>query len=112
MSLRALYVYTAFLKANDIESRVYVQAFWTKMMAPISVVTMVLLAVPFIFGPLRSVGSGHRIMIGTLVGIGFYILGQIGNYVGLIYEFNPLLTATTPTLAFFGVALIMLRRIY
>ena len=112
MSLTTLYTYSQFLQANDIESRAFVQAFWTKIMAPISVVTMVLLAVPFIFGPLRSVSSGHRIMIGTLVGIGFYILGQVVNYIGLVYEFNPLLTAVTPTLFFFGVALMMLRRIH
>ncbi len=112
MSLTTLYTYSQFLQANDIESRAFVQAFWTKIMAPISVVTMVLLAVPFIFGPLRSVSSGHRIMIGTLMGIGFYILGQVANYIGLVYEFNPLLTAVTPTLFFLSVALMMLRRIH
>lgn len=112
MTLGNLYTYTQFLQENGLESNAYVQAFWTKIMAPLSVVTMILLAVPFIFGPLRSVSSGHRIMLGTLLGIGFHILGQVGNYVGLVYEFNPILTATSPTLFFFGLALLMLRRIH
>lgn len=111
MSAMALYQYAGYLQNNNIDAQRYVQAFWSKVVTPFSVVVMVLLAIPFILGPLRSLAAGHRILIGTLVGVGFHILSQISGYVGLVYGFNPVLAAIAPTALFFAVALLLFRSV-
>jgi len=112
MSIRDLYNYVDYLRANGLESRKYEQAMWSKIVSPMSTVVMVLLAVPFIFGSTRTVTAGHRILVGTMVGIGFYLLSQVFGYVGLVYEINPLIAAVTPTLVFLLAALHLLRRVH
>jgi len=111
MSASAAYDYVEYLEENDVEARKYLQAFWAKLIAPVSTAIMILLAIPFIFGPNRSVSAGHRILLGTLTGIGFYLFGQVFGYVGLVYELNPFFAASFPSFAFLIVAIILLRRI-
>jgi lipopolysaccharide export system permease protein len=71
---------------------------------------MIFLAVPFVFGSLRSITIGQRILIGALLGIGFYMMNQIMGNVGLVYEFNPLLSAFLPPLLCLSGAIILMRR--
>jgi len=111
MSAMAALEYVSYLEKNGIEARQYLQAFWSKVTAPIATAVMILLAIPFIFGPTRSMSAGHRILLGTLTGIGFYLFGQVFAYVGLVYELNLFVAATMPSLIFLGVALYLMRSI-
>jgi len=111
MSASAAYDYVAYLEDNGVEARKYLQAFWSKVTAPISTAIMILLAIPFIFGPTRTLSAGHRILLGTLTGISFYLFGQVFSYVGLVYEFNPFLAATFPSFIFLLVAIFLIRKI-
>ena len=72
---------------------------------------MVFLSIPFIFGPLRSVAIGQRIFVGTLVGISFYLLGQMFGYAGLLYKLPPAVSAALPTALFFFLAVMLVRRV-
>jgi len=112
LSAWGLYKYVNYLHENDLNAAGYEMVLWSKIILPFSTGVMVFLSIPFIFGSLRSVGVGQRIMVGTLVGIGFYIFNQIFNYVGLVYEVNPVISAILPTLIFFVFAMRMTRRIY
>ena len=109
MSAVAALEYVDYLEQNGVEARKYLQAFWSKVTAPISTAIMILLAIPFIFGPTRSMSAGHRILLGTLTGIGFYLFGQVFGYVGLVYEVNPFLASTMPSFIFLGVAIYLMR---
>ena len=100
-----LYQYSNYLESNGVDARKYQQAFWIKLISPISTLLMVIAALPFIFGSLRLSSAGHRVLIGTLVGIGFHLFSQVFNYVGLVYHLNPFLAATLPTAVFFLVDL-------
>ncbi|MDH5301340.1 MAG: LPS export ABC transporter permease LptG [Gammaproteobacteria bacterium] len=111
MSIVDLYHYVDYLQANGLESRKYQQAMWSKIVSPLSTLVMVLLAIPFIFGSTRTMTAGHRILIGTMVGIGFYLLSQVFGYVGLVFEINPVIAAMTPTVVFLLAALHLLRRV-
>ncbi|MDH3327027.1 MAG: LPS export ABC transporter permease LptG [Gammaproteobacteria bacterium] len=111
MSAAAALDYVTYLEENGVEARKYLQAFWAKVSAPFSTAIMILLAIPFIFGPTRSMSAGHRILLGTLTGIGFYLFGQVFGYVGLVYELNPFLAATIPSFIFLGIALYLMRSI-
>lgn len=111
LSAWGLYQYVNYLKENGLESDRYEQAFWRKILSPFTTAVMVFLAVPFIFGPLRSVAVGQRVLVGTMVGIGFYVIDQSFGYFGLVNTWPPLLMVAAPTLVFFGVALHLSRRL-
>jgi lipopolysaccharide export system permease protein len=112
MSIADLSSYVDYLESNGLEARKYEQAMWSKLVSPFATLVMVLLAVPFIFGSQRTMTAGHRILIGTMVGIGFHLLSQIFGYVGLVYEMNPVAAALTPTLVFFFAAIHLLRKVH
>ena len=111
LSIRDLYGYYRYLKDNGQDADRYELAFWSRLVLPISIAVMMLLAVPFIFGPLRSVSIGQRIFVGFLVGLGFFLFNQGFNHIGIIYNIPPLLSASLPALSFFVIAVVMIRRI-
>ncbi len=80
-------------------------------MMPLSSAVMVFLAVPFIFGPLRSSPVGARILAGTLVGIGFHLFNQTFQHIGLVFGVLPWLAASLPTILFAAFGIWMLRRV-
>lgn len=112
LSVSGLYRYIRYLQANGLSSGRYENEFWTKVALPFATCVMVFAALPFVFGPLRSVGVGQRVLIGVLVGIGFYLFNQTVGYVGLVYDFNPLLSAVLPTVLLLAGAVYMMRRIH
>jgi lipopolysaccharide export system permease protein len=103
--------YIRFLKENGQNAEQFELAFWIKVFAPLSLVVMIFLATPFVFGQSRSVGVGQRIMVGLLFGIAFYILNQTFNHLGLAYDFSPILSALIPSLSFLVLAVVLLRRL-
>lgn len=103
--------YVSFLKRNHQSVERYQVAFWMKVMMPISSAVMVFLAVPFIFGPLRSSSIGGRILAGALVGICFHLFNQSFQHIGLVFGVLPWLTAAFPPLVFAGVGYYMMKRV-
>ena len=100
------------VKRNEkLDATRYLQALWTKLIDPVTTGVMVLLALPFIFGPLRSVSLTQRVLAGFLVGITFHIINRAFNYLGQIYLLNPALTAVVPSLLFFIFTLGWLKRV-
>ena len=74
----------------------YFLEFWKKVLAPIATLSMVLVACSFIFGPLRSVTMGLRLIFGIFAGLGFRYLQDFSGYASLVYDFSPLLAAALP----------------
>lgn len=97
LSARGLYHYINYLKANNINTDRYVAAFWGKVAQPVAVLLMMLLALPFVFGPMRSSSTGQRLLVGMLAGIGFYVFNSIFIQTGVVFGLNPVLTAWLPT---------------
>jgi len=111
LSIRDLYSYYQYLSDNGQDADRYELAFWSRLVMPLSIAVMMLLAVPFIFGPLRAVSIGQRIFIGFLVGLGFFLFNQGFNHIGIVYSIPPILSASLPSLSFLLLAVVMLRRI-
>jgi len=107
----SLIQYVSFLKENHQAVEKYQMAFWMKIMMPISSAVMVFLAVPFIFGPLRSSPIGGRILAGALVGIGFHLFNQSFQHLGLVFGVLPWLAAAFPTVVFAGLGYYMMQRV-
>lgn len=106
LSIRDLLDYLRYLHENELEAQRYELSLWARIAAPFATAGMILLAIPFVFGSLRTVSVGQRIVIGALIGIGFYLFNGIFGRVGLVYNLPPLLSALTPTvlvyLAWYG----------
>ena len=100
LTILGLNDYIQHLEKNHQAVASYQMAFWMKVMMPLSTAVMVFLAVPFVFGNLRSVSNGGRIVVASLVGIGFYLLSQIVQHLSLVYELTPWMAATLPVTIF------------
>ncbi len=57
---------------------------------------MCMLAVPFVFGPLRSAGAGSRTVIGIVIGIVYFLVNRMLESSGDVYGLDPLLVAWAP----------------
>jgi lipopolysaccharide export system permease protein len=88
----------------------YAQELWAKIDIPIAMAAMILIAVPFVLGPLRTQGTGQRIVVGALIGIVFSLVQQIASYLGELSNVDPALTATAPSFVLMAIALYLYRR--
>jgi lipopolysaccharide export system permease protein len=105
-----LYQYTQALRQRGQNADTYVLALWQKLAVPLTTGAMVLLALPFVFGPPRGATIGLRITVGAMVGIGFYLANQIIGYMGLLLELHPAITTLAPVAAILWIALWRLRQ--
>ncbi|THB73829.1 MAG: LPS export ABC transporter permease LptG [Gammaproteobacteria bacterium] len=112
MSIWEIGNYIDYLTENQLESQNYKLAFWDKVVAPFATLVMLMLGVPFVFGSQRSNSTGHRLMIGVLIGIGFFLLNKILGTAGLVYGFSAIVCAIAPTLFFTLWAVIAIRRVH
>jgi len=112
LSITGLYDYVRYLKQSGQEANRYLLNMWGKIFSPFSVAVMMLMAVSFIFGPLRSVAMGVRMITGISFGFLFYVLDQIFGPLSLVYNMPPLFGALLPSVAFLliSVALLLKRR--
>ncbi len=110
LSIKGLNEYIDYLRNNGQDSARYELAFWRKMLQPLSVAVMLLMAMSFIFGPLRSVTMGARTAMGILAGFGFFISNEMFGQAALVFQLAPLFGAILPSLIFAAVAGLLLRR--
>ena len=96
--------YIQYLRSNGLESKQYELAMWNKLIAPFTILAMVLLAVPFVFRSQRQTSIGIQIVVGFLVGIVFYIVSRLAGQIGLVYDLMPAISASLPTLLVFALA--------
>lgn len=75
-------------------------AFWQRLFAPLVGLIMICLGVPFIFGALRHVSMGARLLIGTFIGFFFYMFNQMMGPVGMVLHLSPILSASFPFMCF------------
>jgi len=110
LSITGLIDYVNYLESNDQDPSRYELALWRKILQPVSVGVMLLMALSFIFGPLRSVTMGARVIMGVLTGFGFFILNEVFGPVSLVYQLPPVLGALLPSMLFAAIAAVMLRK--
>jgi len=110
LSISELYAYSKYLDEQGLNATSYLMAFWKKILRPLTTVVMVLLAISFIFGPLRSVTMGFRVFSGIIVGLVFTFAQDLLGPSSLVFGFNPILATLLPLLFFFILGLVLLRR--
>ncbi len=112
LSVTGLRNYVNYLHENGLAAERYEVAYWSKIAAPFVTGVMVFLAIPFVFGSLRSVTAGQRIVVGTLIGVGFYLFNQVVTYVTVVYELNPVAGALLPAVIASVYAVYLMRKVF
>jgi lipopolysaccharide export system permease protein len=112
LSIRELSGYIRYVEANDLDSRSHRLAFWQKVFWPLANLVMLLVAMPFVFGAVRSVTAGQRLFIGVLLGMVFFLSTRTTGTVALVYGLHPAVAAILPTLVFMagGVTALVMKR--
>lgn len=108
LSIRGLSDYIQYLNQSGQKAGQYQLNLWSKVVQPFSVAVMMLMALSFIFGPLRSVSMGVRVVTGISFGFLFYVLDKIFGPLSLVYGLPPILGAVIPSAVFFGVSVYLL----
>jgi lipopolysaccharide export system permease protein len=111
MSLSQLSDIIAYQKANHLAATNLQIAFWQRVLQPFASIVMMFLAVPFIFGPLRSVTTGLRLLLGVIIGFIFYMCNQLFPPLSQVLGFPPLLAVMLPILLFATVGVVLLQRV-
>jgi len=108
-SLVTLYHYLHFRRHSGLGVGPYAFSFWKRIFQPIATLVMILLAIPVVFGPLRTVSMGLRILTGVVMGFSFYILNQFLGPFSLVYQVPPFIAAAFPTVLFALIATFLLK---
>jgi lipopolysaccharide export system permease protein len=96
LSLVELWQYARYLGKNDLDSSTYETAMWQRIANVAAVPLMVLLGLPFVFGPLRSGGNGIRLVVGVLIGVLYYLANGALSDASAVYGVPPVVTAWIP----------------
>lgn len=112
MTFIQLYNFIHAQKSSYYSMRSYELAFWQRLVQPLTTMVMMMLAIPFVFGPLRSSTMGSKLLIGATMGFGFYIINRFFGSLSHIYQFSSFIAAIGPTafFALFGMYLMRMMR--
>jgi lipopolysaccharide export system permease protein len=99
MSFSALHHYVASQQASPALFP-YKLAYWQRLVQPFSTVVMMILAIPFVFGPLRSSTMGAKLLTGATVGFSFHLVNRFFGPFSQVFLWPPELAAILPTLVF------------
>jgi lipopolysaccharide export system permease protein len=110
LTLRGLASYIDHLRRNSLDTAVYEIGYWSRIARLFAVIVVTLLALPFVFGPLRTTGAGTRTVIGVLLGVVFFLVNRTVESGGQLFSFNPALVGWLPTAAIALCTLIAISR--
>ncbi|MGA0800690.1 MAG: LptF/LptG family permease [Steroidobacteraceae bacterium] len=110
MSTLSVWRIVMHLRANGLDDREPLFAFWSRIARTVAIFFALLLAVPFVFGSLRDSGSGARVAMGFILGIGFFSLQRTLESGAIVFGGAPMLLAWTPTLLLATAALLLIMR--
>jgi lipopolysaccharide export system permease protein len=99
LTLRGLWSYIDHQRRNKLGTAVYEIGFWSRIARLFAVIIVTLLALPFVFGPLRTTGAGTRTVIGVLLGVVFFLITRTVENGGQLFGLNPILVGWLPTTA-------------
>jgi lipopolysaccharide export system permease protein len=97
-----------FLTDNKLRAEVFEVELYKRIVKPITLVAMILLAMFFIFGSTRDATLGRKIFFGIAIGLSFELISRIGGALALGFDFSPLLSTFVPAIAIMIIATIVL----
>ena len=110
LSMRDLSKHSSYLRHQGQDASRYELDFWRKALQPLTVISLILIASSFVFGPLRQVSMGYRIFAGVVVGIIFRISQDLLGPASIVYGFSPFIAVIFPAMMCAFIGIILLRR--
>lgn len=111
MTIVQLWRYIRESKRNGMQVAQHEFWFWQRLFQPFTLAVMLLLATPFIFGPLRSSSMGLRVVSGLLLGFLFYLLNQFLGPFSVVYQWPAAFIAALPTVLFGLIGIVVVKRL-
>ena len=111
LSGRGLLSYISYLKKNGLAADRYETELWSRLSATVTVIIMPVLALAFVFGTLRSAGAGSRLMIGVMIGLGYFLASEMTANSGVVFGFDPAIVTWMPSTALLLITLLALSRV-
>lgn len=111
MSVRELLFYRDYLTGQGQDSRNFSLVLWQKLLQPLAMLGLVVVAIAFIFGPLRGTTLGYKLFTGVLVGIAFRFSQDLLGPVSLVYGFTPIVAVALPIAVCWLVGTLLLMRV-
>ena len=99
-----------FLSDNKLRSGIFEVELYKRLIKPITLMAMILLAMLFVFGSTRDVSLGRKIFFGVSLSLSFEMLSRIGGAMALSLDFNPMISAVLPTTVVMVIAITLLIR--
>ena len=109
LSMLDLHSYTRYLRDNNRNSLKYRQAFWKKIIYPVTTAVMIFLALPLVLGSSQQQHLGQRVFIGIVIGLVFHIVNQGMSNLGMVYKLPPILAVSLPGVLTLLIALYLMR---
>jgi len=97
------------LKRNQLDTHEYEIVLWQQVSLLPGLLAMALMSLPFLLASVRSVSASQRVMIGGLIGIGFYLVQQLSGQLAGILGMDPSLVILTPPFILLAVAIAAIR---
>ncbi len=111
LSARGLMSYISYLRKNDLSAERYETELWSRVSKTATVAIMPVLALAFVFGSLRSTGSGSRLLVGVLIGLGYFLASEMIANSGQVFNLNPAIVTWVPSIALLMVTAFALSRV-
>lgn len=110
-SISGLYQFARYFDSEGLDSSSYYLAFWKKLLQPLATLSLVLLAVSFVFGPLREATMGYRVFIAIAMGLGFTIVQRTMGPATILYGISPFVATLVPIALCAVIGVYLLRRV-
>jgi lipopolysaccharide export system permease protein len=101
-------LYVDYLQAGKQASGRYEIAFWKKMIYPVAVWVMLVLALPAAYIQARGGALGLKVFLAIVAGIGFHLANSLFSHLGLLNDWPAPIVAAIPSLLALAAGLLML----
>lgn len=110
LSISELYAHKQLMTHQGTTSPLHELTFWQKLLAPFSLLGLVVVACSFVFSSLRSKSLGFRIVLALLTGLLFGYLQDLSGFVALAMGLPSLIMVLLPIVLSVGVGVWLLNK--
>jgi lipopolysaccharide export system permease protein len=111
LSPSELYGYVQYLKRAGLAAERPELTLWQSISMPLSTMAMVILAIPYVLGPIRQASAGKRMLHGGLIGATFHSGSQLTIQLGSLVHLPAPLATLSPVAVMLGIAVWLYRRL-
>ena len=96
MTVVQMWQYLSRAEQHHMASVPFELAFWRKMLIPLTYLSMALMALAVVIGPLRHTSIGQRLTVGLFIGLGFKYLQDLFAPTAAVFNVPELVSGDDP----------------